>query len=152
MGSGGSSGSAGCESRFVTKRDDHPCASTGRLLLSRNPCKQVEGWQCDPHHRPASLAGSPAPRVHAATKAARKAFYGAYAWFVAAFRRAAEKLRQGELFDSRTARRRANFPSFELAWGEVSPDQPVRLGERPLRPALWRSGAVRRVDSERSAY
>jgi hypothetical protein len=50
----------------------------------------------DPQHRPASLARSPAPLVHAATKAARKAFYDAYAWFVAAFRQAAEKLRQGD--------------------------------------------------------
>ena len=50
----------------------------------------------DPQHRPASLACSPAPLVHAATKAARKAFYDAYAWFVAAFRQAAEKLRLGD--------------------------------------------------------
>jgi putative transposase len=57
----------------------------------------------DPQHRPASLARSPAPLVHAATKAARKAFYDAYAWFVAAFRQAAEKLRQGD--------RNAPFPS-----------------------------------------
>ncbi len=57
----------------------------------------------DPQHRPASIARSPAPRVHAATKAARKAFYDAYAWFVAAFRQAAEKLRQGD--------RNASFPT-----------------------------------------
>ncbi|MEA2604463.1 MAG: REP-associated tyrosine transposase [Acidobacteriota bacterium] len=50
----------------------------------------------DPQHRPESIARSPAPLVHAATKAARKAFYDAYAWFVAAFRQAAEKLRQGD--------------------------------------------------------
>jgi putative transposase len=50
----------------------------------------------DPQHRPESIACSPAPLVHAATKAARKAFYDAYAWFVAAFRQAAEKLRQGD--------------------------------------------------------
>ena len=50
----------------------------------------------DPQHRPESIAFSPAPLVHAATKAARKAFYDAYAWFVAAFRQAAEKLRQGD--------------------------------------------------------
>jgi REP element-mobilizing transposase RayT len=50
----------------------------------------------DPQHRPAHLDRSPAPLVHAATKAARKAFYDAYAWFVAAFRKAAEKLRQGD--------------------------------------------------------
>jgi len=50
----------------------------------------------DPQHRPAHLDRSPAPLVHAATQAARKAFYKAYAWFVAAFRQAAEKLRQGD--------------------------------------------------------
>lgn len=57
----------------------------------------------DPLHRPASLARSPAPLVHAATKAVRKAFYDAYAWFVAAFREAAERLRLGD--------RNAPFPS-----------------------------------------
>ena len=50
----------------------------------------------DPQYRPAVLASSPAPLVHAATKAARKAFYAAYAWFVSAFRQAAERLRQGD--------------------------------------------------------
>jgi REP element-mobilizing transposase RayT len=50
----------------------------------------------DPLHRPASLARSLAPLVHAATKAVRKAFYDAYAWFVATFREAAERLRQGD--------------------------------------------------------
>src|SRR6185312_11485193 len=42
----------------------------------------------DPLYRPSSLARSPAPRVHAATKAARKAFYEIYAAFVGAFREA----------------------------------------------------------------
>ncbi|HEX3552600.1 MAG TPA: hypothetical protein VIA62_05180 [Thermoanaerobaculia bacterium] len=50
----------------------------------------------DPLYRPEKLARSPAPRVHAATQAARKAFYEAYSWFVAAFRDAAEKLRRGD--------------------------------------------------------
>ena len=50
----------------------------------------------DPQSRPAKLSRSPAPLVHAATKAARKAFYKMYAWFVAAFRSAAEKLKQGD--------------------------------------------------------
>ena len=57
----------------------------------------------DPQHRPSSLARSPAPLVHAATKAVRKAFYDAYAWFVAAFREAAERMRLGD--------RNAPFPS-----------------------------------------
>ena len=50
----------------------------------------------DPQHRPATLARSPAPRVHAATQAARKAFYEIYAAFVAAFREASERLRRGD--------------------------------------------------------
>ncbi|MEA2605230.1 MAG: hypothetical protein QOF89_6222 [Acidobacteriota bacterium] len=49
------------------------------------------------HSATALIDGTPpAPLVHAAAKAARKAFYDAYAWFVAAFRKAAEKLRQGD--------------------------------------------------------
>jgi len=51
---------------------------------------------CDPLHRPSSLARSPAPRVHAATKAARRAFYEIYAAFVGAFRDASERLRRGD--------------------------------------------------------
>ncbi|HEX6862055.1 MAG TPA: hypothetical protein VF414_04520 [Thermoanaerobaculia bacterium] len=42
----------------------------------------------------------PAPLYHAATKAAREAFWEAYSAFVAAFREAAEKLKVGD----RTAR------------------------------------------------
>ncbi|HEY2289810.1 MAG TPA: hypothetical protein VGM86_03825 [Thermoanaerobaculia bacterium] len=49
----------------------------------------------DPQARPTSIARSPAPLVHAATKAARKMFYEIYAAFVSAFRAAAEALRQG---------------------------------------------------------
>jgi REP element-mobilizing transposase RayT len=49
----------------------------------------------DPQTRPDSVACSPAPLVHAATKAARKMFYAIYAEFVSAFRAAAEALRQG---------------------------------------------------------
>ena len=57
----------------------------------------------DPQHRPASLASSSAPRVHAATKAARKAFYEIYAAFVGVFREASERLRRGD--------RNAPFPA-----------------------------------------
>jgi hypothetical protein len=42
------------------------------------------------------VACSPAPLVHAATKAARKLFYETYATFVSAFRAASEALRRGE--------------------------------------------------------
>jgi len=57
----------------------------------------------DPQYRPSTLARSPAPRVHAATKAARRAFYEIYAAFVSAFREASERLRLGD--------RNAPFPT-----------------------------------------
>jgi hypothetical protein len=46
---------------------------------------------------PACLDRSPAPFVHAATKKARKVIHEAYAYFYAAYREAAEKLKQGDL-------------------------------------------------------
>jgi REP element-mobilizing transposase RayT len=57
----------------------------------------------DPQLRPSSVDRSPAPLVHAATKAARKMFYEIYAEFVSAFRAAAEALRHG--------RREVSFPA-----------------------------------------
>jgi len=50
----------------------------------------------DPQYRPKKLNSSPAPFVHAATKAARLALYQSYSWFVGEFRKAAEKLRRGD--------------------------------------------------------
>jgi hypothetical protein len=38
---------------------------------------------------------SPAPLFHAASKAVRRELYEGYAWFVAAYREASEKLRNG---------------------------------------------------------
>jgi hypothetical protein len=49
-----------------------------------------------PHTRPERIKRSPAPFVHAATKATRQFFYGLYAELVA-YRTAAEKLRAGNL-------------------------------------------------------
>jgi REP element-mobilizing transposase RayT len=57
-----------------------------KAILAQNPLTQ-----------PDSVARSPAPLVHAATKAARKMFYEIYAEFVSAFRAAAETLRHGRL-------------------------------------------------------
>jgi len=50
----------------------------------------------DPETRPRKLKRSPAPLFHAYRKTARKALYEAYAWFVAAYREAAAKLRSGD--------------------------------------------------------
>ena len=50
-----------------------------------------------PHDSPTRSKKSPTPRVHAASRAARREFYEAYGQFVAAFREAAERLRAGDL-------------------------------------------------------
>ena len=56
-----------------------------------------------PHDRTNHPKRSPAPLFHAATKAMRQEMWDAYAWFVGAFRQAAEKLKAGD--------RTAAFPS-----------------------------------------
>ncbi len=55
-----------------------------------------------PFGQPVKTKRSCAPRVHAFSREVRKAMGEAYAWFVAAFREAAEKLRRGD--------RMARFP------------------------------------------
>jgi putative transposase len=50
----------------------------------------------DPHARPKKLKRSPAPLFHAKSQRIRRELYEGYAWFVAAFRSAAEKLKAGD--------------------------------------------------------
>ena len=49
----------------------------------------------DPHGKPRSTSKSPAPMVHAASRAAREIFLEAYRIFLAAYRRAAKALQAG---------------------------------------------------------
>ncbi len=49
-----------------------------------------------PHHRPTHLKKSPAPLFHAFRQSVRQGLYEGYAWFVSAFRQAAEKLKAGD--------------------------------------------------------
>jgi hypothetical protein len=69
----------------------------------------------DPLHRPAKLARSPAPLLHAFSKAARRAFHEGFSWFVSAFRTAAERLKAGD--------RDAPFPA-----GSFPPALPFAAG------------------------
>jgi hypothetical protein len=50
----------------------------------------------DPHHRPAKIKRSPAPFVHAVSKAVRRQLWEAYSLVVAAYRTAADRLRAGD--------------------------------------------------------
>ena len=83
----------GIEERAATERK-----RTGRPVLG---VKAILAE--DPLHRPAHLDRSPAPLFHVATQAMWQTLYDAYAWFVAAFRDASEKLRAGD--------RAARFPA-----------------------------------------
>ncbi len=76
------------------------------ILLSRYPCNQallgVEQLRALSGGTALKTKRSYAPRAHAFRRTIRKAMVEAYAWFVAAFREAAEKLRSGD--------RMARFP------------------------------------------
>ena len=50
----------------------------------------------DPHHRPEHIESSPAPMFHTVKDKVFKALWDAYAWFVLAYRAAAEKLKNGD--------------------------------------------------------
>ncbi len=71
-------------------------AAAERLRTGVRPLGRRAILSQHPHHRPVSIAKSPAPLVHAATQAARRAFRAIYAAFVDAFREAAERLRRGD--------------------------------------------------------
>ena len=72
--------------------------------------------------QPVKTKRSFAPRMHAFSREVRKAMVEAYAWFVAAFRKAAEKLRGGD--------RMARFPE-----GSFPPGLPFVRGGLPATAA-----------------
>jgi len=65
--------------------------ATGKSVLGAEAVMEV-----DPHYRPVKLDRSPAPRFHARRQDVRKAMWEAYAWVVAEYRKAAERLRAGD--------------------------------------------------------
>ena len=67
------------------------CQKTGLSVLGADGVKAQ-----DPEARPKNLKKSSAPLFHAFRQSVRKALYEAYAWFVAAYREAAAKLRSGD--------------------------------------------------------
>jgi REP element-mobilizing transposase RayT len=72
-------------------------AAVEREKKGTQPLGAEEVQAQSPETRPESLDRSPAPFIHAATKKARKLIHEAYAYFYAAYREAAEKLKQGDL-------------------------------------------------------
>lgn len=78
-------------------------AATRRAKTGSQPLGAVAILGKHPHHRPARLKKSPAPMFHELREAVRRELYEGYAWSVAAFRDAAEKLRAGD--------RNASFPA-----------------------------------------
>ena len=97
-------------------------AAAERERSGRQPLGAEAIRRQNPTAQPNRIKQSPAPRFHAFTKRVRKELYQAYSWFAAAFREAAEKLRQGD--------RDARFPQ-----GSFPPRLPfVREVPPPLLP------------------
>ncbi len=96
------------EAAVERKREGKPALGVAAILAQ------------NPHNHPEYPKKSPAPLVHAATKAARLVFWEAYALFVAAYREAAEKLRKGELG--------ARFPTVSFP-----PELPIVGGKSSVR-------------------
>jgi len=67
-----------------------------RKRTSREPLGPAAILRQHPHTCPNKSKKSPAPRFHAATKAARETLRKAYGLFLAAFREAAERLKGGD--------------------------------------------------------
>jgi hypothetical protein len=72
-------------------------AQARRESQGREPLGREAILAQEPHSKPVRSKKSPAPRFHAFRKTVRRELYEAYAWFVAAFRDASEKLRSGDL-------------------------------------------------------
>ena len=88
-----------------------------------------------PHHRPRHLKKSPAPLFHAISQTVRRELYEGYAWFVAAFRQAAEKLKAGD--------RSAAFPT-----GSFPPALPF-VGDRLPQAVCPQTHELRSAPAQR---
>ena len=78
-------------------------AAAERKRTGRAPLGAAAILRQHPHTCPEKTKKSPAPRFHAASKAAREALRKSYGLFLAAFREAAERLKAGD--------RMARFPN-----------------------------------------
>ncbi len=80
--------------RLVREIDEEAAAE--RTRMGKSPLGRAGVLAQNPHDHPERPKKSPAPLVHAASKAFRLEFRQLYAAFVAAFREAAEKLERGD--------------------------------------------------------
>jgi hypothetical protein len=71
-------------------------AAAGRKRTGAEPFGVAKILAQAPSTRPERVKRSPAPLLHAASKAVRQIFYEGFALFVAAYRTAAEKLQRGD--------------------------------------------------------
>jgi hypothetical protein len=71
-------------------------AAAARKRTGAQPLGAAAIRSQDPVSRPERIKKSPAPLFHAASKAVRQYLWEGFAWFVAAYRTAAEKLQRGD--------------------------------------------------------
>ncbi len=71
-------------------------AAAARKRTGAEPLRAAKILAQDPWTHPGRVKRSPAPLLHAASKAMRQVFYEGFALFVAAYRTAADKLKRGD--------------------------------------------------------
>jgi hypothetical protein len=71
-------------------------ADVARRRTGARPLGAAKILAQHPWTRPERVKKSPAPLLHAASKAMRQVFYEGFALFVAAYRTAADKLKRGD--------------------------------------------------------
>jgi hypothetical protein len=76
-------------------RDIEEEAAATRQRTGKNPLGAKAILAQHPHTRPERCKKSPAPFVHSVSREMKRLLWEGYAWFVAEFRNAAEKLRAG---------------------------------------------------------
>ena len=112
---------AAAERRRPSSERGRSSAATRRSVAPKKVLGVEKVMSADPHYRPEKLERSPAPDFHARRKSVRKAMREAYAWVVAAYREAAERLRAGD--------RLVSFP--EGTFPPAFPFVPYARGQPP---------------------
>lgn len=75
---------------------EEDAAAARRTRTGAEPLGPAAILAQDPLSRPKKIKKSPAPLFHAASKVMRHYLYEGFAWFVAAYRTAAERLQRGD--------------------------------------------------------
>ncbi len=131
--------------RITEMVEDIDAQSARRVVLNGRAPVGVEAIRKQhPHTRPEHTKKSPAPAVHAASKAVRKQLKEAYRLFVAAYREAAARLLAGDLtveFLQAASRRPGRSYRLTLDYPVAGRGRPGHL-DRPRAASIGRRTAT----------